>query len=48
MIFRIDDGGGQTWNSGWDAEGNAVFNVNLAIGINAEWIKVINGVCCRG
>lgn len=39
--FFVSNDGGQTWNSGWDADGNAVFNVLSAIGINAEWIKVL-------
>ena len=40
--FFVSNDGGQTWNSGWDADGNAVFNVLSAIGINAEWINVIS------
>jgi len=39
--FFFSNDGGVTWNSGWDADGNAIFNVLSAIGINAEWIKVL-------
>lgn len=37
--FAISTDGGQTYTSGFDAEGNAVFNVLSAIGINADWIR---------
>lgn len=37
--FAVSTDGGDTWNAGFDAQGNAVFNVLNAIGINAEWIK---------
>jgi len=36
--FAVSSDGGQTWNAGIDADGNAVVNVLTAIGINAEWI----------
>lgn len=39
--FFISNDGGVTWNSGWDADGNAVMNVLSAIGVDAEWIKVL-------
>jgi len=37
--FAVSTDGGQTWNAGLDADGNAVVNVLSAIGINAEWIQ---------
>lgn len=37
--FSVSNDGGQTYNAGFDSEGNAVFNVLNAIGINAQWIK---------
>jgi len=46
--FFVSNDGGQTWNSGWDSEGNAVFNVLSAIGINAEWINVITSFTVGG
>lgn len=36
--FRSSDGG-QTWNSGWDAEGNAAFNLLSVVGLSADWIQ---------
>ena len=36
--FAVSTDGGDTWNAGMDAEGNAVVNVLNAIGINANWI----------
>ena len=39
--FAVSSDGGETWNAGFDAQGNAVLNVLNAIGINAEWIKVL-------
>ncbi|WP_147289873.1 hypothetical protein [Anaerosacchariphilus polymeriproducens] len=39
--FAVSTDGGQTWNAGFDAQGNAILNVLSAIGINAEWIKVL-------
>lgn len=39
--FAVSTDGGQTWNAGIDSQGNAVVNVLAAIGINAEWIKVL-------
>jgi hypothetical protein len=37
--FAVSTDGGVTYTSGFDAEGNAVFNVLSAIGINANWIR---------
>lgn len=37
--FAVSTDGGQTWNSGMDAEGNAVVNVLSAVGINFDWAK---------
>lgn len=37
--FAVSNDGGLTWTAGFDVDGNAVFNVLTAIGINAEWIK---------
>lgn len=39
--FAVSTDGGVTWNAGIDSQGNAVVNVLAAIGINAEWIKVL-------
>lgn len=40
--FAVSTDGGKTWNAGIDSQGNAVVNVLSAIGINAEWIKVLS------
>ena len=40
--FAVSTDGGQTWNAGIDSQGNAVVNVLSAIGVNAEWIKVLS------
>lgn len=37
--FAVSTDGGQTWNAGFDSEGNVVVNILNAIGINAEWIN---------
>lgn len=37
--FFVSTDGGQTWNAGFDAEGNAVLNVLSVVGLNADWIK---------
>ena len=37
--FAVSTDGGTTWNAGFDAQGNAVFNVLNTIGINADWIR---------
>lgn len=37
--FLVSTDGGDTWNAGMDAQGNAVLNVLSAIGINADWIN---------
>lgn len=44
--FSVSNDGGQTYVAGFDAQGNAVFNVLHAIGINADWINAgeINGI----
>ncbi|MDF2608934.1 MAG: hypothetical protein K0R92_408 [Lachnospiraceae bacterium] len=39
--FAVSTDGGHTWNAGMDSNGNAVVNVLSAIGVNAEWIKVL-------
>ncbi len=36
--FGVSTDGGKTWNSGNDAQGNAIYNILSAIGIIAEWI----------
>lgn len=38
--FTVSTDGGVTWNTGIDAQGNAVVNVLSAVGINAFWIDV--------
>ncbi len=38
--FTVSNDGGQTWR-GMDADGNIVATVLNAIGVNAEWIKVL-------
>lgn len=37
--FAVSTDGGLNWNSGIDADGNAVVNVLSAVGINANWIN---------
>lgn len=37
--FAVSTDGGETYAAGFDSEGNAVFNVLSAIGINADWIR---------
>lgn len=37
--FAVSTDGGVTWNAGFDVDGNAVYNVLAAIGINADWIR---------
>lgn len=37
--FAVSTDGGNTWNAGLDAQGNAVVNILNAIGINADWIN---------
>ena len=37
--FAVSTDGGQTWNAGMDAEGNALVNVLSAIGIKFDWAK---------
>lgn len=36
--FAVSTDGGQTWNAGLDASGNATVNILSAIGINCDWI----------
>ena len=38
--FAVSTDGGETWNAGFDSEGNAVVNILNAVGINADWINV--------
>ena len=37
--FAVSTDGGVTYTAGFDAEGNAVFNVLSAIGVNVEWLR---------
>ncbi len=37
--FAVSTDGGKTWNAGIQANGNAVFQILTAIGINADWIN---------
>lgn len=37
--FAVSTDGGQTWNAGMDAQGNAVMNVLNVVGLNADWIN---------
>lgn len=37
--FVVSTDGGETWNSGIDADGNAVVNVLSATGINFDWAR---------
>lgn len=37
--FAVSSDGGETWNAGLDASGNAILNVLSVIGINASWIN---------
>lgn len=39
--FAVSTDGGQTWASGFTADGNIVAKTLAVIGINAEWIKVL-------
>lgn len=47
--FVVSSDGGETWNAGIDASGNAIVNVLSAIGINAEWLNAgeIVGIVIR-
>jgi hypothetical protein len=38
-VFAVSTDGGQTYNAGFDVNGNAVLNVLNAIGVNADWIN---------
>ena len=38
--FQVSTDGGDSWNAGITADGNAVLNVLSVVGINADWIKV--------
>jgi hypothetical protein len=38
--FAVSTDGGVTYTAGFDVNGNAVFNVLSAIGINADWIRL--------
>lgn len=37
--FMVSTDGGDTWNAGIDADGNAVVNVLSAVGINFDWAR---------
>lgn len=37
--FTVSTDGGQTWNAGFDSNGNAVVNILNAIGVNADWVN---------
>ena len=37
--FFLSTDGGETWKAGFDSNGDAVFNILYAIGIQAEWIN---------
>lgn len=37
--FQVSTDGGNSWNAGITADGNAVLNVLSVVGINADWIK---------
>lgn len=37
--FMVSTDGGETWNAGIDADGNAVVNVLSAVGINFDWAR---------
>lgn len=37
--FAVSSNYGQTWNSGIDSNGNSVFNVMSALGINFDWAR---------
>jgi hypothetical protein len=39
--FAVSTDGGKTWNAGFDSSGNVLLNVLSAIGINADWIRVL-------
>ena len=40
--FAVSSDGGNTWNAGMDAYGNAIMNVLSVIGIEASWINADN------
>lgn len=40
--FAVSSDGGQTWNAGMDASGNAIMNILSVIGIEASWINADN------
>lgn len=40
--LAVSSNGGQTWNAGLDASGNAIMNILSVIGIEASWINVDN------
>lgn len=40
--MAVSSDGGQTWNAGMDATGNAVMNILSVIGIDASWINADN------
>lgn len=40
--FAVSSDGGQTWNAGLDASGNAIYNILSVIGIEASWINADN------
>lgn len=40
--LAVSSDGGQTWNAGIDAEGNAIMNILSVIGIEASWIDTDN------
>lgn len=40
--LAVSNDGGQTWNAGIDAEGNAIMNILSVIGIEASWIDTDN------
>lgn len=41
-VMAVSSDGGQTWNAGIDAFGNAVMNILSVIGIDASWINADN------
>lgn len=38
-VFAVSTNGGETWNAGLDASGNAVVNMLSAVGINFDWAR---------
>lgn len=40
--LAVSSDGGQTWNAGIDAEGNAIMNILSVVGIEASWIDTDN------